>query len=313
MIDTQHDKFFDRMILMLQKLSIEKAATVVELSEIYGVSTKTIERDVDRLHFFPIERKKGIVSVTDGFDIERFNIQGIELLVAELALNSVQGIGKDIDRHLQSIRVKVSHPLFFSPYHIKADSFEPIDMDSELLNKMEDAIRKRNISKVTSNELVSVVEPYKVVAFDGIWYLLAKDTSDGKVKTYLVSNINEFRASTSVYADEYHNIDEMLSGVHTAWFEDGNSFEVKIKVKAEIAHIFKLKQHLASQKVLKENKDGSLIVTFNVSTDEDVDNLIKSWLPHIEVIKPERFRKKLVLELEEYVKELKELQNNIVE
>ena len=53
--------------------------------------------------------------------------------------------------------------------------------------------------------------------------------------------------------------------------------------------------------VEKENDDGSLIVTLAVSSDEDIDNLIKAWLPHIEVIKPERFKKRLILELEEYV------------
>jgi len=46
-------------------------------------------------------------------------------------------------------------------------------------------------------------------------------------------------------------------------------------------------------------------VSFQVSHDEDVDNLIKAWLPHIEVLKPERFRKRLVGELEAYVRELK--------
>jgi len=69
----------------------------------------------------------------------------------------------------------------------------------------------------------------------------------------------------------------------------------------------KLKKHLSSQKILKENSDDSLIVSFSVSSDEDVDNLIKSWLPHIEVMKPERFRKKLISELELYVKELKQI------
>ena len=303
----QHDTLLSRILLLLQKLTEDGSAHLSDLAQEHNVSERTIRRDIKKLHFFPIAVHNSVVRATDGFNFGDSRLKDIELLIAELALSSIKGIDEKTDTYLHSIRSKVSHPTFFNPYQIKPEGFESINMDSELLNKIEDAITKRNISKVQSNSLISVVEPYKVVAFDGLWYLFAKDTTDNKVKTYLVSKIEEFRATTKVYSSEHQDVEAMLSNVHTAWFEDGNSFEVKVKVKAKIAHFFKLKQHLASQKLVKENKDGSIIITFNVSTDEDVDNLIKAWLPHIEVIKPERFRKKLVLELEEYLRELKEL------
>lgn len=176
-------------------------------------------------------------------------------------------------------------------------------MDSELLNKIEDAIIKRNVSYIKSNSIVSKVEPYKVVSFDGFWYLFAKDAKDEKIKTYMISFIEEFRGTKEVY--EKKDIEKLLKNVHTAWFEYGNSFEVTVKVGSEIAHFFKLKNHLSSQKLIKEHNDGSIVVSFEVSHDEDVDNLIKSWLPHIEVIKPQRFRKKLINELENYINKLK--------
>ena len=299
--------FFSRVLLMLQKLSREGSANIFDLADEYDVDDRTIRRDVKRLHYFPIEIKKNIVTFVDGYSIEHSKLQDIEFLIAELALSSIEGIDTSLDKHLHSIRAKLSHPLFFNPYKIKADAYEEINMDSELLNKIEDAIKKRNVSKVYSNQLVSTVHPYKVISFDGFWYLLAKDTEDDKIKTYLIANIEEFRASSEVYASQYVNIDEILENVHTAWFEDGNSFEVKVKIKSEIAHYFTLKNHLSSQVILKENADGSIIVSFNVSSDEDVDYLIKSWLPHIEVIKPERLRKKMISELENYVKDLKNI------
>ncbi len=305
MTDNQHDKLFSRTLLMLQKLSSEGSVSVADLASEYGVDKRTIYRDIKRLHFFPIELESGVVKIANGFSLENSKLQDTELLIAELAFNSINGIDANVDKHLQSIRSKLSYPTFFTPYNIKSESFEDIDMDSELLNKIEDAIIKRNLSKVKMNGLISVLEPYKIVAFDGIWYLLAKDKEDKKIKTYLIAKIDDFSATTIVYDDEYLNIDEVLQNVHTAWFEDGNSFEVEVKVKVEIAHFFKLKKHLSSQKILKENDDGSIHISFNVSSDEDVDNLIKSWLPHIEVIKPERFRKRIISELEIYLAELK--------
>lgn len=307
MAESQHDKFFARSLLLLQELSENGSRRVGELAELFGVDRRTIYRDIERLHFFPIEleKGKGVVHLAEGFVLEEPKLQDMELLVAELAFDAIRGIDDATDKHLLSIRSKLSNPLFFTPYDIKAEAFQEINMDSQLLNKIEDAITKRNISKVKNNDVVSVVEPYKVVAFDGFWYLLAKDTEDRKIKTYLIATMQEFRASSEVFANEYVDIDKILQNVHTSWFNDGNSFSVKVKVKPKIAHFFKLKKHLSSQEIVRENSDGSIIVTFEVSHDEDVDNLIKAWIPHIEVISPSRFRSKLINELDEYVKSLK--------
>jgi len=311
MADSQHDKLFSRLISMMQVLTLEKSVSVQELTQMYGVDKRTVYRDVNRLSFFPLELRDGILYLEEGYDMERPDLNDGELLVTELALSALSGIDKATDKKLHSIRAKLTNPLYFNPYNIKPEGFENMDKDSDLANKMEDAITKRNVSKVTSNEIVSEVEPYKLVAFDGIWYLLAKDRADKKIKTYLLANIREFRASAKVFSTSYVDINAILENVHTAWFEDGNSFKVKVKVKQEIAHFFKLKKHLNSQEILGENKDGSLIVVFNVSCDEDVDNLIKAWIPHIEVISPTRFRKKLLGELESYISSLKEVNPSI--
>jgi predicted DNA-binding transcriptional regulator YafY len=74
----------------------------------------------------------------------------------------------------------------------------------------------------------------------------------------------------------------------------------------EIAIYFKRKDFLQSQVIEKELDNGSLIVSFEVSHDEDVDNIIKSWLPHIEVIEPKRYKNKIISELENYLKKVKE-------
>ena len=307
MTDADHDKMFSRLISMMEILIRDKSTSVNEFAEMYNVDKRTIYRDIERLSFFPLELRNGIVYIEESYDLVRPDLNNSELLVTELALSAFNGVDKVTDKKLHSIRAKLTNPLYFNPYNIKPEGYEEMNMNSEIANKIEDAIAKRNLSKVTSNDIVSVVQPYKVVAFDGIWYLLAKDVADKKIKTYLVSHIQEFRASAKVFSTKYVDINAILENVHTAWFEDGNSFSVKVKVKKEIAHYFKLKKHLTSQEIEKENSDGSLIVTFSVSSDEDVDNLIKAWLPHIEVISPARFRKRLIGELEEYVRELKNI------
>lgn len=296
-----HDKYFSRLLLTLQKLSNGEEPTIAELAQEFNVDARTIHRDISRLHFFPIEKENGKLRVINGYQLERSGLEHDELIIAQLGLLAVEDINEEFKKLSQSVRAKLSHPRFFSPYLVKPQLYESIDTNSQLLNAIEDAISNQNISKIISNGAESLIEPYRVVSFDGIWYLFAKDLKDSKMKTYLISQVTSFRASHETYTTKQKVIQEALSGVHSAWFEDGNSFEVTIKVQPCIAHYFRLKKHLASQEIKKEHEDGSLTITFEVSADEDVDNLIKAWLPHIEVLKPTRFREKLASELQSYL------------
>jgi predicted DNA-binding transcriptional regulator YafY len=284
---------------------MQRRVHIDELVEEFGVNRRTIYRDIKRLDFFPLELQNGYIVVPDGFSIEHSNLDEDELLVTELAFNSIDGMDEKVRKKVDAIRAKLSTPLFFTPYGVKAQEFEHIDMDSTLLNTIEDAIAKRNVATVKNkNGILSVVEPYKVMAFDGFWYLLAKDRADGKVKTYLVASIESFRVSLERYTTSEIDIDKVLENVHTAWFEDGNSFEVEVEVASEIAHFFRLKKHLSSQKIVQEYQDGTLIVTFEVSSDEDVDNLIKAWIPHMKILKPLRLKEKIKQDIALYLQSL---------
>ena len=306
----------ERMFEIIKILGNDERPTIDSLAQDYECSTRTIRRDIKEIAYFngaSIDKKTGQILLLEGSGTSTTKLMDDELLITELAFSAIKNVGvrKNIQHKINAIRQKISYPKVFSPYLIKAELFEEINVDRELLNKIEDSIKCKNVATVIGKEASSKIEPYKVVAFDGIWYLFAKDLGDKKIKTYMLSQILNFRASLETYDVSTKEIHQMLDGVHSAWFEDGNSFEVTVKVKPEIAYLFKLKKHLSSQKTKKELKDGSLVLSFQVSTDEDIDNLIKAWLPHIEVIKPNRFRKKLLNELEGYVASLKQVDISI--
>lgn len=58
---------------------------------------------------------------------------------------------------------------------------------------------------------------------------------------------------------------------------------------------------MQSQKILEELDNGDLKISFEVSHDEDIDNIIKSWLPDIEVCEPKKYRDQIISELREYL------------
>lgn len=36
-------------------------------------------------------------------------------------------------------------------------------------------------------------EPYRIAYFDGVWYLVARDTNDRIIKKYVLSNMSDIR------------------------------------------------------------------------------------------------------------------------
>jgi predicted DNA-binding transcriptional regulator YafY len=297
-----HDTTVTRLILILSKLDENEKPTQSELASEFGVSLRTIQRDIGRLCYFPIEKTDdGKLYFTEGFSLKRTSFQEIEMVLMSLSLSMIMEVSPNFSKTAHSLLSKLLIPNYSTPYLIKQDPFESIDMDSKNINELEFAIKNKRNTSIAIDKKIYSVEPYKIVSFDEIWYLFAKDIDSNKIKTFFISDIKEVDYSIKTFKLK-KSIDSILENVHTAWFEYGVQFEVKIKVMQPIAHYFKRKKHLVSQEILKEHTDGSLEISFQVSSDEEVDNVIKAWLPHIVIISPKRMKDKIQIELKEYLK-----------
>jgi predicted DNA-binding transcriptional regulator YafY len=302
-----YDKTLTRLIGILTWLSEGRLPTTRELAEEFNVTMRTIQKDIyERLVGFPIVRRSdGRFMFMEGFSLNKSLLGVEEMILIALSLSQFDG-GGYFENLSQNIVKKLLYPKLFNPYFIKHQKLEPLDTNSPIYNRLRQAIEEAAVVQIGFEEQWIDVEPYRLTNFDGFWYLFAKDIKAGKVKTWMLSRINNVRETDRRYSTPHKQIDATLNHVHSAWFEDGQVYEVTIKVHAEIAHYFKQKEFLQSQKILRTLDDGSLHVAFEVSHDEDVDNMIKAWLPHIEVIAPKRYRDKLLSEMQAYVDRLKQ-------
>ena len=225
------------------------------------------------------------------------------MIILSLALSKFKDVS-DFDKTTDNLLKKLLKPNLNNPYFIKYEDVEDLDFDSTIIQQIEDAIECSAIVEITTKISFKVVEAYKVTNYGGIWYLFARDINDKKIKTFMISKIKSINLTSQKHNFPKKAIEQILQKTHSPYYQDGNSYEVKVKVYKEIAHFFKQKDFLQSQEIEKELEDGSLIVNFEISHDEDIDNIIKSWLPHIEILEPLRFREKIKNELEEYLKKI---------
>lgn len=300
-----YDKTLTRLILTLTKLSNDERPTIKELASEFGIGIRTIQRDIyERLAYFPIEKdSEDKLKFINGFTLDRSTLDNDEMMLVYLSLSQLKGLNNSFETKIDTILSKLLLPNFTTPYHIKSTTFEKLDVDSKIVQNIKKAIEQRFICTIKIKNQEKIIYPYKIVSFSGIWYLLAKDEFDDKVKSFMLSDIKSIKLLNDHYSID-KPIDEILSNVHSAWFEDGTSFKVTILVHEVIAYYFKKKKILPTQENLKELENGDLIVSFMVSHYEDIDNLIKAWLPHIEIIDPIDYKEQITNELQKYLDNL---------
>lgn len=301
----KYDSATFRHIKILTKIANNELPTSRELAEEFNVGVRTIQNDLNRLIVdYPIIKTTDHkYKFIDGFSLNKTSLNNDEMILLQLALSRFKDV-EDFDMIQDTLFKKLLNNNFTNPYYIKQEDLEDIDINSSLVETLEDAIKYQNHVKIISTRGDIEVEPYKITAFDGIWYLFAKDEEDQKTKTFMLSRIKKVKLLQHKHQTSQVEIEKILDQTHSAWYDEGNTYKVIVKVYPQIAEFFIRREFLQSQIIEEKLEDGSLIVSFEITHDEDIDNMIKSWLPHIEVIKPTRFREKIKKELQEYLKRL---------
>ncbi len=305
MAKKDYDKTLTRLIGILTKLSLCELLDSKEFSEIYSVTQRTIQKDIyTRLNSFPIEKNtQGKFKFIDGFSLDKSMLNIDEMILISLSLSQFDNM-KYFHDTSDKIFGKLLYPKLSNPYFIKQNQLAPINTNPKLHSQLKRAIKNKYIIEIVFGENIFTVEPYKLTNFDGFWYLFAKDIKTNKMQNYILSEIKKVSITTKQYKITDEKINNILKNVHSAWFEDGEAYTVIIKVNKNIAHYFKQRNFLHSQKILQEFENGDLQISFDVTHDEDIDNIIKSWLPDIEVLEPKRYKKKIISELKEYLSQI---------
>lgn len=287
--------------------------TSKELSEHLQCNIKTIQNYVKNLNAGFVEGvelfnvKRGHYRIVDSrTPIDKAAINMEKKVYLKLAIEVLENLS-DISQYHEELEKDLRLENLSTPYYIKSEDYQKLNTDEEEIENLESAINEDNVIEFEFKTKRFYVEPYRLVNFDGIWYLYGKDIQEeeNSYKTWMLKHID----NVEVFYSEKHDtsdeeIDEDLKRAYSAQFVVDKSFDVTVKVSAKVADIFRERNHLPNQnsKILP---DGSLLVTSTISTYEDIDPEIKSWIPYIEVIEPLDYKEMFKVELQEYINNLK--------
>ncbi len=286
----EHDKLATRLSLIIYKLNQGERLTIESLANEFSVSKRTIERDMNRFSYFDI-KKEGKEFFLDEIavgklnfnDIKNFAIfSGIKSLYPSLTNQFLKDILND----------KINRA-----YLIQNSGFEDIEKKQQLFESLSTAILDEKTISFIYNDKSRVVNPYKLINTNGIWYLSA--TENNTIKTYTFSKIKSIKISNDKFIVDKNILKEIEKSEIN--FLSNDSKEVQLKIQNSAKEYFLRKKILSNMKII-DNTDEYFVVSTNVSFDNEILNLVKQWIPYIEIIKPIELQEKLEDILKIYLK-----------
>ena len=290
-----HERLADRLANILTKLNMGYQLSIKELAFEFGVSTRTISRDFDRLNtYLPLlqdnENKKfyldsNYLGKIAPKDIRNFaQLSGISHLYPSLDMSFLREL---LDSRAHQI------------YSAKGYSFEDASQFKELFKVLGKAIQEqRQIGFLYKGES-RLVQPYRLIHHHGSWYLAA--VRKDQLRTYRISHIQLMHA-THEYPQFIPDQDivKVVEDDDSIWFGQDKQ-EIILSIDSQVAFYFKQRSILPEQQIVRELGDGGLLVSSKINHDMQLLPLIRFWIPHLKIVNPERLQDEMEKGLKEYL------------
>jgi len=287
-----YDKIITRLTIILSKLYQGDKLQPKDLSQEFGVSLRTIQRDFkERLLSFPIFYKDKCWQMESDFKIDR-NISIKDRITLDILEDFSKSLGSGFYTQSSNILNKLKNRQY-SPIFTKLN-MEDISDEFDSMIDYEEAILSKNSIKIkyTTDTKVSEVKinPIKIVNFEGLWYLVATDENN-KLKSYYLKNTLLLKVYKTTFTIN-KKVEAILDNAISIWFSDNEPFEVIMEIDNHVAKFFKQKPISITQKILSEDNTKMTISVMATSYFEIIP-IVKSWIPFIKVISPSRIQDKV--------------------
>ena len=284
----------------------------------YGKSEKTIRRDLDVIkEYFPdsFELVKGGESgcykaiTKNAFD-NFINAEFMSLMVQMFNLANKSDLFDNFnlnenDKKILESKIKDSKKY----YEFKNKPFETFKSDSVLLKELESKIKHQkyiNIQYEVNGKINKFeVKPYKIVFINENFYLACE--IEHEILEFAMYRLSKIKSVEDTPKTFHKNIEieDFIKDMQTPFSTYKRDYKkhlinVILEVDKSKAFYFENKKYLKSQEVKKQD-DGSLLLTFKVTQEMEIEELIKKWIPFVKVIEPISLKDKIESDLKSYL------------
>lgn len=285
------DKLTARMIYIMTQLNNGERLSTKELAEHFNVSIRVVQKDLNERisQFLPVTKKDGyyfleeyLIGKLSYDDMRTFaKLSGIKQLYPSLEDTFLSDI---LNKNINQACV------------VRGGSYEDISKREEEFNTIKFAITTTQKLSFTYNGKHRVVNPYKLINNNNIWYLVADE--DGELKNYTFTKIiNPTPTDIEFYPNQ--ELVELIKSNRLKWFSK-NTQKVIVEVDSKVMQYFLRRDLLNNQVILQQTKEKLTLQT-EISYDEEILSVVRYWIPHLKIVEPYELQEKLLQELQLYI------------
>ena len=282
-----------RTIEILKYLNEGKKLCVTRLAQEYEVSDRTIRRDFELIRelFGDFMSKEG--ECYQGY--KKVLLDKVLTATDLMTLaNIVNLFGVTQKESLISNKTKALVGKSMSVYDFKSRPFEQMK-NHEIIKKIEHAIKFYKVIKIRYKTERNIGEtdfnPYKILFLNENFYMVGENAIKGGFEFRRISMVEEVEYKNKTFIP-HSDMKEFIKKIQTPWAAYGRkNITVKLRANKSIRRYFLLKNYLPSQKVTKTYENGDVLVEYNITNLRELEELVIKWLPRIEIISPQRFKK----------------------
>jgi len=296
-----------RLMFILNKLNGAGRVRSSELCEEFNVNIRTIQRDLELLNNagFPVmSLEKGVYSFTEGFSLKKLMLSNEEASLISFFHEIADSLGKNFSESFHSLANKLLSRDDDSPFYVKMPTTQAHMKNFPFVKELEQAIddcQKVSLTyEVEKGTEVFKLSPVKLINFEGFWYLLAMPEGKRAYWKFRSEKIKGLELLNENF-DPPRNLKAILDRSVNIWFSGDPGEKIVLEIDKDAAHYFKKKIYFPEQRIVKEKKDGTLVLETRANFNEVMRTIIH-WIPDIRVIQPKDLDEKIKGLLKDYLK-----------
>jgi predicted DNA-binding transcriptional regulator YafY len=287
-----HDTLAFRLAEILRKLNQEESFSLDELASEFGVSERTIYRDMNRLAGIAEPAGEGRYRLVPEYR-GRLRPKDLE------AFAKLTGVDQLFPNSSPRFLVALLDTLSQSSFLIKGHHYEKLKPQDASFQHLNEAIRQHKCCRLTYADRRRTLEPYRLVNNKGIWYLAA--TEDGQLKSFALSRISDLQVGDDTFVP-VADVRQKIEDDDDVWFSEERT-EVLLSISPQAAYYFERRNLLPQQTLVKRLDNGGLIVSTYINHADQILPIVRYWIPHVKILTPEWLQDALIHDLKSYAEQ----------
>ena len=271
---------------LVQRLYNGERLSVKDIAEIYNLNYRTAQRYPKYLEAIGIDIRK----TKEGKKV-------IFYIKLPAGAESIVDVAKKLN-----LSIPIIDKLKTSVYYSKLD-IEKVDLSK--LEILEEAIKNKNKLEIIYEKFegkiqpLTDVKPLKIANFEGYWYLLALNY-ENEYRRYHINSMKNIKILEDTFFIDNEFLDKVNKKAVNVWYDPFKEpYLVELYLDEVATKFFKRAEPFKPFNV-KEESDGSSIVSVEITHDMEILPFILRWLPHVKVLSPERLNNKVKAHIKNY-------------